>query len=653
MKKLFILITLLLTIFSFNATAATYDVCSSGCDYTQSGFEALSGDKGGNTYFFSGTFTSTIDVNIDNATLDGYEADNTTYMNLSEVAGRAKVDISSNSGIRMENCSNITIQDFEITGGADRGMYATASNNILMRRNYVYLVSSGSTIANSSYNITWGGSAGHGNVFKNCGQDTADEDIALASGCHDIIISYNHLYATLSTWGIDGVLFSTGVYDVLIEYNSIHDHNDSSGYDGEDGIDSKYGSDVIIRFNDIYNNKHQAGISIQKDSRRFYIYGNRLANNLWSGIFIKDNSSSRTPGDFYIFSCLFEGEDHAGIGEDYDSPAYTLSNIQVYNNTFIESGDDVSSAKHTAIRPVGENYIIKNNIFYKSRPSESDYTQIYVEPSLDDDVTMDYNWYYWPSQTSKIFWGDGGSLTVDQVQAGSSNGLPQETGLLANEGDPGLTDIGGGDYTIAPGAAVIGKGIDMGTGAIVILVIQGVSYSVYWDIALADGTSFPGNGTIPTIVTVSRDSYDAWDIGAYQSGAPIISDPYPTSQQPCDNGDSTDTVGVTSSSNCNCKKSVKGVDTCATAFGDLDDSFTGGEGTTDHTFSSTTNCDATTTYVVKCQDTTTSLVSNCLEIIHDVAAGGGSPPQPPPAGIVPPGNLTIQPGPTANVTVQP
>jgi hypothetical protein len=141
------------------------------------------------------------------------------------------------------------------------------------------------------------------------------------------------------------------------------------------------------------------------------------------------------------------------------------------------------------------------------------------------------------------------------------------------------------------------------------------------------------------------------DIGALERGE-VISAPYPTAQQPCDNGSSTDAVGVTSSANANCKYSEKGVDTCASGYAALDSQFTTGEGTTSHSFNSTVNCDASKTYVVICQDTATSEDTNCLEVVHDVAVGGAIPPQ---AGINPTATSqsTITPSATSQSFVDP
>jgi len=134
----------------------------------------------------------------------------------------------------------------------------------------------------------------------------------------------------------------------------------------------------------------------------------------------------------------------------------------------------------------------------------------------------------------------------------------------------------------------------------------------------------------------SNDDFGSWKYGLTLSGGS------PTSQQPCDGASSTDTISVTSSENANCRQSVKGADTCVTLYENLDTAFTTGQETTAHSFSSTTNCGATTIYVIKCEDYPGATdVSECLEITHDVAAAAGVPPQPAPGLIIGGGTIGI------------
>ena len=142
-----------------------------------------------------------------------------------------------------------------------QSMLREGSDHVIIRRNFIHDgVDDGITLTTKSGGGTgcsyWtiGGATGDGNVIKDVGVGTAMADIVLARA-NDIIVSYNHLYATKSDGlstdrGIDGVVPMNASYNVLIEYNSIHGHQDAyyndsvgcgspcEGY-GEDGIDIK------------------------------------------------------------------------------------------------------------------------------------------------------------------------------------------------------------------------------------------------------------------------------------------------------------------------------------------------------------------------------------------------------------------------------
>jgi len=536
-KKLFltILFILLYCSFAFGATTWTTDVTSAGgggaCENagecSQSEFEALSGDYSDSVFSFSGTFTSQLDVNISGTSghpviLDGYATNDTTYMNLSEASGRALIDTAkSGNGIDISGQSHITIQDFEITntgiGTGDEAIYLWECYNITIKRNYIYECREGIYLS-GDYHVV-GGSSGHGNVLKNIGWTTADADI-VTYAAEQCIVSYNHLYADSSLWGVDGVtLAGGGSSHFLIENNSIHGHNNTSGDGGEDGIDIKFAAhDVIIRYNSIYDNA-VSGVNLSNGSHNnIYVYGNYIYSN--SENLYAQNRSGTSPNytyydhyNIYWFSNIIKDADSYGM--HVPSSGASENGFQIFNNTVITNGTSPSSSAKTGIYvSASDQVFVKNNIFYKGRPNESDYIQVYIGAYSDDNTTFDYNWYYWPAQTSKIYWGDAGNLTVDQIQAGSSNGLPQEGSIAANESDPGLTDIAGGDYTIAASAAVIGVGVDMGTGAIATVTIDGVGYPVYWDVALGPSTVWSSGSTLPVIDVVYRDVV-GWDIGAY------------------------------------------------------------------------------------------------------------------------------------------
>ena len=59
-------------------------------------------------------------------------------------------------------------------------------------------------------------------------------------------------------------------------------------------------------------------------------------------------------------------------------------------------------------------------------------------------------------------------------------------------------------------SAVVGAGVDIGSGAIANVTIQGVVYPVCWDVALGPNTDW--SRTIPAVEILHRDVV-GWDIG--------------------------------------------------------------------------------------------------------------------------------------------
>jgi len=520
MKKYLIIFFIL---FALQAHAATYTVSQdgSGKDYSIAAFNSESGDFSDDTFYFSGDITTPIIVNVFGTSghpviLDGYQADDTTYQSLSEVTGRAKITVTdSQTGIDLDGVDYVTVVDFEITGfsQAIRIGLDTESNDITLQRNYLYEGHNGIYIGTTSYNVTVGGSSGNGNVVKNVGVTTAHEDIAFDSAPHDVIISYNHLYADSDSWGIDGIVNVGTTSDVLIEYNSIHGHNHTTAQ-GENAIDlKKQATDWIIRYNDLYDSDYEPIIifngntSPGESADNIYIYGNRIHDSIDDAINFQNNSGE-TYENVYIFSNLIYNFAERAM-------FVTITDANIFNNTISEVGTSADDQYDVAMHYDFGTVTFKNNIVIKSSTSSYSYRALNLQSSgTGENLTTDYNIYYWPSQSINIDWEDSGVLTLAGIQGGSANGLPQETN--STEGDPGLVDWDNGDFTPVAGDACINAGADLGSGAIATLTIQGVEYPVYWDSAL--GASTDWSSTIPSVEVLRRDSDggEGWDAGAYE-----------------------------------------------------------------------------------------------------------------------------------------
>jgi len=514
-KLLIILIIFFIPAIGF---AVTVTQTGAGADLSVAQFNALTGNKAGTTYYFSGTITTEITPQIygsggNYVILDGYATDDTTYMNLSEASGRALIDLSSTTkdGIKIVT-SYIAIQDFEMTDCEIGIMITDAAGWTKIKRTYIHechrngIYMGHATLR--SENILIGGERGHGNVLKNIGHDTAGADI-VSCLANDVVVSYNHLYANDldgGNWGIDGVVPTCFYsYRFLVEYNSIHGHQKSSiGDKGEDGIDFKKGVyDSVIRFNNIYDNRvHSVNLN---GAHEVYVYGNRLDgtdNVTGAGVYQDDDIIE---SGIYVFSNIIANHPSRGI----TSVALSGSDLTVFNNTFALNAPgamDNSTWGHMYL--AGRDVTAKNNIFYKSRPDETDYRQYYIATNTEQYATFDYNLYYWPSQTSQMFWGDDGWKNLSGLDA-----LGQEAN--GSEENPDLTDIDNDDYTIASNTSgAYNAGIDMGSGNITSITIRGLTVNVPWDFALGPNTVWGTGATLPIIDEQLRDSHQ-WDAGAY------------------------------------------------------------------------------------------------------------------------------------------
>ena len=174
--------------------------------------------------------------------------------------------------------------------------------------------------------------------------------------------------------------------------------------------------DIIIRFNHIYDN-YQANIVAQSCTYNLYIYGNRLHESNWGGIYGKEGAggAAHPLHDIYIWSNIIFKEEDSGSRFHVDSGGTTEDhyNIYWYNNTFAENATD---GAHTSYN-MGQIYIqsgldpgsfgVKNNIFYKSRPgyASNQERQNYFADGITDKSMIDYNLYHWPAKTSQIYSG--------------------------------------------------------------------------------------------------------------------------------------------------------------------------------------------------------------------------------------------------------
>lgn len=233
---------------------------------------------------------------------------------------------------------------------------------------------------------------------------THEQGIAFYSGEHSIIDNNNihDLYYGFYTIYVGNLIISnnqihhnfkygldphTATHDLLIKNNTVHDTK------GIGIVCSLYCSNVLIENNTVYNNS-KAGIMFSKgmsnsvvrnnvlhneytaisisDSNSNQIYGNKISDSK-IGVALKVLSPSEysTAGNVVFNNTIYDSD--VGIGIDdkakgniiHDNtilnstnagisiPDFTTRNNSIYNNTFSNNGDDISTKSFKSLIPVG------------------------------------------------------------------------------------------------------------------------------------------------------------------------------------------------------------------------------------------------------------------------------------------------------------
>lgn len=429
----------------------------------------------GDVLYFSGTIASQITVPSSGnsiggyITYDGYAAGN--YDARSEGTGTiAKISRSQSKGIlgiKVNDKNHIIIQDFEIEQ-CETGICSVTGDYFVVKRCFMHDMLCGGITISSASNVTIGGSSSDGIVVKDTGTATADEDIMLLF-TDAATVSYSKLYATKSAGlstdrGIDGIT-TIGTSNLIIEYNEICNHRDEYGSDakGEDGIGIKAGSyNVTVRYNKVYGNR-QSGITVQGSATHDVdVYGNLVYENgaplqehhAWPGILIQ-----RDTYNINIYSNICYRNDGFGISVQYAGGGdnHTVHDVRICNNVLAENSQWTGYKRKTISGvgiTAGYNHIVKNNIFYKNQPNMTYHRQVTVGTAQAASTTLEHNRYYWPSQSSRIYWA-GKDYTIARAKAylAIENDAP-----AGSEEDPGFSDAANHDYTLTSGSSAIRGG---------------------------------------------------------------------------------------------------------------------------------------------------------------------------------------------------
>lgn len=498
----------------------------------------------GDTVYFSGTITTGLDPQGSGTSgnpiiIDGYAAgdcDPITECDDSGTCsgGAGSAALISGSGTRMTidgGVDYITVQDFRMTGGGstvpifmlNSSVATPKSDNITVKRNYLY---------NANGALFWS-SRTSASPYTGSAYLTVENNKMVGYGVTgdppggvyfyyntDLIVRNNEFAGGLDPAASNCA--SDNVVEVHVVNNGLFEYNDIWGAYQQTGIaikePSPYNHNVIVRFNKVHDNGllssktngQVMGIKLEADPSYIYIYGNIVYKNGNFGIGVSRGSSY-----IYIWSNVIADNGWSGIstwvvsGETFG----TCDNVYIYNNTISRSdfSDDDINRAGIVFSDNGTARVAKNNIFYYNRPTETTYQQIYAAPGTEAGITLDYNGYYFPSQTPTVYWQSDYRTIPTMVFS-----YTQETnGEVA---DPGFTDPNGADNTygtVDDNYTLDGSNINDGAdlSGCFNVSVQGTGYVMCYDDGL-DPVLTDWTTTPQTVEILKRDTY-GWSRGAY------------------------------------------------------------------------------------------------------------------------------------------
>ena len=580
----------------------------------------------GDDLYFKAATTHTMDerFNIDADWSGGVDADNPSYIGCYDGDGDfvcEGIDRAAKTGFPVLDANSamptegsylglinsavdtadfIYVKDIEVKNSLEGGIRFDTPDNITIDGCYIHDCGK----AGITY-VSVDGGAIKNNIIVETGTDGTSvifEPMINVSGnwidasCRNITISGNILYQTSTNIGEGIGLYHTAGPNIIVEKNVVYNVSRYALYAGSGAYENIFRYNLVYWTTDTDKANHR-GISIGCES-----HACETADKI-------PNSSNVCCEDIQVYGNLIAGA-NKGISLDATNTCsdlgYKVNGALVYNNTIVES----TVRSFNFINP-GTGNIIKNNISWIQGAGDH-----VLAGNVPATVDFDYNlWSSEPDDADAKGANDPSYASAELSRASNWLNLP------AGE----VTGAEFGPTSASP--AIDGTAADLGTSLEFVLIPGTLNY----------------DDNPPTATAANADSY-TWPYGAILGGL-YISAGYPTSLQECTTDPRAVTFGVTSSANATCRFSVKGVDTCATAYASLDEEFGNTGARTAHTDTDETfACDNTDTLVVICNDG--SYDSNCLEITVDVA--GTIPPFPPPTGFGSGGNVSSGAG--GNVT---
>ena len=531
--------------FVTQAGAGTHDGLSLANAYSVANFNALTGDYSGDTFYFSGTITTPVNVQIygtngNQVTLDGWEGGTSNPVVDGENTNCCLINTDgvADYGINVEGQSYITIQDFRFTNNLDdtTGIgvgwygaifvhypdqgYATDiwCEGIVIRRNYIHDFSGRAVHLRQSRNSTFGGADGDGNYVWDCGvlrsetYGVEDRQQLTIFDCEHIVVSYNKMGNTASYQNYNNSqnLITTHMLRyALFEFNDMSNPQEDSCFSFKEGTSGGTHNNefIIVRFNHCHDSPgaNSYGVSPNWWSTDIYVYANLLEECRAGGV-----SPAKEAERVYIWANILNQNTLRGVytTKRTATPAFGANDVYVFNNTFYKNGFGYTQAENTALyitdlKSGGGGLTAKNNIFVDNGGNANN-------NHVTNDwwtalATLDHNMYYDSSGTVTWRW-DSAYRSLAYMQG---LGTPQEANSSIE--NPLLNDPENGDFSLQATSPAIGNGTDLSSLNPNSVTIQGIEYPLNLAIAIdSENTDF--TTTPPTVAVVDQSSN--WSLGA-------------------------------------------------------------------------------------------------------------------------------------------
>jgi hypothetical protein len=450
---------------------------------------------------------------------------------------------------------------------------------------------------------------GYGNTFHNVGQWCSYNDYRVSGavqfdGVNNAIIARNRVYCDDDVdYGQVTVQLNDCQY-VLIERNIFDNNWNTDNHRTAVSIKgdmSPFSSDTegptIIRYNVFrdyftdygYHNGSPStyygswggttgSITCGYDHVGLYVYANMLTNANYISVNIGSEASYATNGqdneNSYVFSNVVSTTQtngislggYSGSGRDDVENAYIFNNTiywaATYDNSLGQTRDPfTSSIGYFAIRQPG--YVrsttgpfIKNNLIISPRPNRTSDSGVYNPEyrmlclggdGRATDTEEGYNHFYTYLNTAS----DRLAVRYNS-SSGSFSGSITDTGrdyYIGNNtsGDPYVMDAENNDFrlTASTPSSVVSGGVDMGSGNIAQVTVQGTTHDIPWDFALGKDTVW--SFTNPDSISIDEEAWDtigSWGKGAYYYEAISPDTTAPTVQTVTITGASGDSLTV-------------------------------------------------------------------------------------------------------------